>query len=63
MISQDMGASEINMVPMDLGTIKPPPPEIPKVSSPTPNEPTQVDSINPANPYMIQVPELLGIDV
>ena len=63
MISQDMGASEINMVPMDLGTIKTPPPEIPKVSSPTPNEPTQVDSINPANPYMIQVPELLGIDV
>ena len=63
MISQDMGASEINMVPMDLGTIKTPPPEIPKVSSPTPNEPTQVDSINPANPYMMQVPELLGIDV
>ena len=63
MISQDMGASEINMVPMDLGTIKTPPPELPKVASPTPNEPTQVNSINPANPYMMQVPELLGIDV
>ncbi len=62
-ISQDMGASEINMVPMDLGTIKTPPPQIPKVGSPTPNEPTQVDSINPGNPYMVQVPELLGIDV
>ena len=63
MISQDMGASEINMVPMDLGTIKAPPPQLPKVASPIPNEPTQVDSINPSNPYMMQVPELLGIDV
>jgi len=62
-ISQDMGASEINMVPLDLGKIKTPPPKLPKIASSTPNEPSQVDSINPSNPYMIKVPELLGIDV
>ena len=62
-ISQDMGASEINMVPIDLGKIKTPPPELPKIESSTTNEPTQVNSINPSNPYMIKVPELLGIDI
>ena len=63
MISKDMGASEINMVPIDLGKIKTPPPQLPKIESPSPNEPTQVNSINPSNPYMVKVPELLGIDV
>ena len=62
-ISQDVGASDFNMIPMDLGKIKTPPPKLPKIASSTPNEPSQVDSINPANPYMMKVPELLGIDV
>ena len=38
MISKDMGASEINMVPIDLGKIKTPPPQLPKIESPSPNE-------------------------
>ena len=62
-ISQDVGASDFNMIPMDLGKIKTPPPKLPKIASSTPNEPSQVDSINPAYPYMMKVPELLGIDV
>jgi len=62
-ISQDLGASEINMVPMDMGKIKTPPPEMPKLSMGGTNEPTKVTSTNSVNPYMIKVPELLGIDI
>ena len=62
-ISQDLGASEINMVPMDMGKITTPPPEMPKLSMGGTNEPTKVTSTNSVNPYMIKVPELLGIDI
>ena len=63
MISQEAGASEINLVPMDMGTIKSPPPQMPKISMGGTNEPTKVSSTNAVNPYMMKVPEMLGIDV
>ena len=63
MISQEAGASEINLVPMDMGTVKSPPPQMPKISMGGTNEPTKVGSTNAVNPYMMKVPEMLGIDV
>ena len=63
MISQEAGASEINLVPMDMGTVKSPPPQMPKISMGGTNEPTKVSSTNAVNPYMMKVPEMLGIDV
>jgi len=63
-ISKDIGAGEINMIPMDLGSIKAPPPKVPKMRGESKtNKPSTVQSTNTLNPYMMQVPELLGIDV
>ena len=63
MISQEAGASEFNLVPMDMGKIKAPPPQLPKLSAGGTNEPTVVTSVATWNPYMVKVPELLGIDI
>ena len=62
-ISQDVGASDFNMIPIDLGTIKADPPVMPKLRSGKTNEPTQVLSFDVNNPYIDAVPELLGIDI